>query len=123
MGNPNESTPEKYLREIRDLQKQNLEILQKLSQQEENKASQKKLATLFGLIGTLLPYLLAIGLVWGFYLKISDLTSSVINTVKDIPSEMSIHISDQWDSVTDNFSDKKDAATHSIKDKWSKWTH
>ena len=102
MSNRSESNPEKYLREIRDLQLQNLEILKKLTEFEDEKKSVRKWSTGIKVIGSLMPYLLSIALVWSFYTKIEDLTISVTDTVKNLPQTLSIDIGGKWNDVKES---------------------
>lgn len=106
MSNTSESNPEKYLREIRDLQLQNLEILKKLTDFEDDKKSSRKWSTGIKVIGSLMPYLLSIALVWSFYMKIEDLTTSVTDTVKNLPQTLSIDIGGKAGAIKDNISEK-----------------
>ena len=115
-----ESNPEKYLREIRDLQLQNLEILQKLTEYEDEKISRGRWATGVKILGSLMPYLLSVALVWGFYMKIEDLTNSVQDTVKNLPKDISLNIGDKWGDIAENLSDKTGDMKESITDKWKK---
>jgi len=109
-----ESKPEQYLREIRDLQRKNLEILEKLTEYEDSKISRGRWAIGGKVLATMLPYLLSMALVWGFYMKIEDLTTSVTDTVKNLPKTMSIDISgkvgdwkEKGGELLDNWRNKK----------------
>ncbi len=120
-----ETKPEQYLREIRDLQKQNLEILQRLSEYEDHKSSQHKWGIAFRVIGSLMPYLLSVALVWGFYMKIEDLTNSVQETVKNIPTTLSVNMGDKWDSLKEKGSEiwggtkeSSEKTSENLKEKW-----
>lgn len=119
-----ESNPEKYLREIRDIQQKNLEILTRLTEYEDSKISRGRWAVGGKILGGLLPYLLSVALVWGFYMKIEDLTNSVQETVKNLPKTMSLNITDKWDSAAESGKelwDQKDEIGTNLGDKWKEF--
>lgn len=83
-----ETRPEQYLREIRDLQLQNNELLHKLYGAEEDKVSRKHWATGFKIAGMLLPYIFSMFVAWTFYAKVIDVFNSFTSTITDIPSSI-----------------------------------
>ncbi len=88
MAQIKETRPEMYLREIRDLQKQNGELLQKLYAAEEDKISSKRWATMFHIATMLLPYAFSAYVSWVFYEKVQDTFNSFKQFIVDSPSRV-----------------------------------
>ncbi len=109
---PQESIPEKYLREIRDLQKQNLEILKKLTIYEEKKIFRGRWAIFIKTLGILLPYIFSIFLAWVFYMSVLESVNSLKEFVIELPKNISLNAGDQWDTF-------RESTQENIKDKWS----
>ncbi len=106
-----ETRPEQYLREIRDLQKQNGELLQKLYAAEEDKISSKRWATMFHIATMLLPYAFSAYVSWVFYEKVQDTFTSFKQFIIDSPSRVT-------GGLTDQFSGKIDSVTETGKVIW-----
>ncbi len=88
MASIKETRPEQYLREIRDLQKQNAELLQKLYTIEEHQVSSKRWATVFHILTMLLPYIFSAYLSWVFYEKVQDSFNSFKEFIVHSPSRV-----------------------------------
>lgn len=80
---PQETRPEQYLREIRDLQIKNFELLEELVEQQQSEKKWKHLKMTGNIIIMILPYLLSAYLSWLFYLKIETMINNVYNAPKN----------------------------------------
>ena len=100
-----ETRPEMYLREIRDLQKQNGELLKKLYSAEEDKISSKRWATTFHVATMLLPYAFSAYISWVFYEKVQDTFDNLKQFIVDSPSRVTGGLKEKFteniDSITD----------------------
>ncbi len=103
---------ERYLREIRDLQMQNNELLQKLYGVEEDNISRRHWKTGFKVMGMLLPYFFSMFVAWTFYAKVMDSFDSFKNFFTDIPSSISKNIQgDVKENITNGLGSGIDAIT------------
>jgi len=103
-----ETRPEMYLREIRDLQKQNGELLQKLYSAEEDKVSSKRWATMFHIATMLLPYAFSAYVSWVFYEKVQDTFNNLKQFIIDSPSQLTGNLKENF---TGNINSVTEAGT------------
>lgn len=103
-----ESRPEKYLREIRDLQKKNLELLTKLTTVEEKRESRRIFFIGGKALMILLPYLFSMFVAWAFYAKVQDTVQSLQTYITQIPSAVSekFNINIDTDQIKDSAIEK-----------------
>lgn len=104
-----ETRPEQYLREIRDLQQQNNELLQKLYGVEEDNISRRHWGTAFKIAGMLLPYAFSMFVAWTFYSQVMDIFNSFTSKLTNIPQ--SIVSGNIPDSLKDNVGSGLDIIT------------
>lgn len=87
--NKTESNPERYLREIKEIQEKNLEILTAISKIQEKKESRRKWKFIGNILVVLLPYLFSLFVAWAFYYKVENSILTIKEFIKDIPSSIS----------------------------------
>ncbi len=91
-----ETRPEMYLREIRDLQKENGILLKKLYAVEEEKQVSKRWATMFHVATLVLPYAFSAYVSWVFYEKVQETFSSFKEFIVDSPSRLTGGVLDSF---------------------------
>jgi hypothetical protein len=114
-----ESKPEQYLREIRDLQEQNIQILQQLIKVEKKQVSTKRWGIFFGLFGVLLPYIFTAWLAWTFYTKVEESVNSLKTFVVELPDHLGVNISQQFDEIKNSAGDRIQDTKDGLKEKWN----
>jgi hypothetical protein len=106
MTNKIESNPERYLREIKEIQKQNLEILKSINKIQEKKESRRKWKFIGNILIILLPYLFSLFVAWAFYYKVETSILTIKEFIKDIPNNISMGFGDNIDSLKEDFKNK-----------------
>lgn len=112
-----ESTPEQYLREIRDLQQQNLELLTKLTTVEEKRESRRTFSIVGKALMVLLPYLFSMFVAWAFYAKVQNTVESLQSYITRIPTAISekFEVGIDTDSIKESAKEKGNA----LLEKWN----
>lgn len=96
---PKETRPEQYLREIRDLQKQNAEIMERLIHIEEKKRSAVRWKGIAQLAVALLPYAFSLFVAWTFYAKVQESIDSMTTFILELPESVGLGWSENIDSI------------------------
>jgi len=96
-----ETRPEQYLREIRDLQKQNAQIMERLLQMEEKKRSSIRWKGVAQIAVALLPYVFSLFVAWTFYAKVQESIDSMTTFILELPESVGLGWSENVDSIKD----------------------
>lgn len=100
-----ETRPEQYLREIRDLQKQNTEMLERLIAVEEKTQSAVRWKTTAKVALALMPYAFSMFVAWTFYEKVQDSIDSMTHFIIDLPSAVGLSWGENVDEIKEKGSD------------------
>ncbi len=118
----NESNPERYLREIRDLQKQNTALLQELVEQKRSEVRWQHWKSVGRVILILLPYVISSYAMWLFYTKVQESISSITNAPKNTIENINSGTKQFWNTrneIINATSEKTDGIIENVKSYFS----